>query len=137
MGLYLCVFDGDDELEGVEVGSYADFGVLRDTVRDRLEGGVHGARFPTLMLHSDCDGEWSPDEAKALRRELEEIDRALAALPAVPLEEGWQREVARMFGVSPRNLAECFFDVDGEPLLARLQQLCDVAIQHQRPILFQ
>jgi hypothetical protein len=89
------------------------------------------------MLHSDCDGEWSPDEAKALRRELDEIGRALAALPAVPLEEGWQREVARMFGVSPRNLAECFFDVDGEPVLARLQQLRDVAIQHQRPILFQ
>ena len=38
MGLYLCVFDNDDELEGVEVGSYSDFDFFRSTVTELLEG---------------------------------------------------------------------------------------------------
>ena len=48
MGLYLCVFEADDidnELEGVEVGGYDDFGRLRETVSDRLEEGKWGSRW--------------------------------------------------------------------------------------------
>lgn len=137
MGLYLCVFDGDDELDGIEVGSYADFGTFRDTVRDRLEQGRAGSRFPVLMSHSDCDGEWSPDEADRLRAELEVVARELASLPSVALADGWQRAVARQLGVKPRNLAECFFDVDGEPLVERLIGLCACAVRRGLPILFQ
>lgn len=37
MGLYLCVIDGENELEGVEAGSYGDFGQFRDAVIDIVE----------------------------------------------------------------------------------------------------
>ena len=70
MGLYLCVFDGDEELEGVDVGSYADFDFFRGAVAEILEGGNAGTRYPTLMLHSDCDGEWSVEECIDLEKEL-------------------------------------------------------------------
>lgn len=137
MGLYLCVFDGDEEVEGVEVGSYADFGLLRDTIHERLEGGVCGARFPTLMNHSDCDGTWSPGEAELLQAELATIAVELAALAPIPLDVEWKKSVARTVGLKPANLLECFFDVDGEPLLDRLRALCACSIRRELPILFQ
>jgi len=52
MGLYLCVFDGEEELDGVEVGFYADFGTFRNAVVRHLENGKAGSRFPTLIHHS-------------------------------------------------------------------------------------
>src|SRR5206468_1590548 len=61
MSLYLCIFRGDEEIEGVEVGSYADFGRFRDTVAEKLEDGRQGSRFPLLQLHPDSEGEWDPD----------------------------------------------------------------------------
>lgn len=138
MGLYLCVFDDDEEeLEGVEVGNYADFDVFRTTISNRLEGGVYGSRFHTLMMHSDCDGEWSPDEAHKLSAELKTIARELSAFAPIPLGDGWKKSVARMYGLSPKSLDECFFDVDGESLFDRLQQLCSVSIERGLPILFQ
>lgn len=137
MGLYLCIFEGDDELEGVEVGRYHDFGGFRDAVCERLESGRWASRFPVLMSHSDCDGAWSPDEARALDAELQVIGDELARLPPVPLPDDWQREVARTFGLHPANLGACFFDVDGEPLVERLRALCRCAVQRGLPILFQ
>ena len=137
MGLYLCVFDGDEELDGLEIGSYEDFGTLRDTVCERLERGVAGARFPTLMLHSDCDGAWSVVDAMALLRELDVISTELGGLPAIALPAGWRREVARTMGLAPQNLCDCFFDVDGEPVIDRLAQLCRLAVERELPILFQ
>jgi len=139
MGLYLCVFDTEtgEEFEGVEVGSYDDFFVFRNTISVHLEGGVYGSRFPVLLMHSDCDGEWSPDDARKLASELTVIGSELAALAPIPLPDGWKRTVARQFGISPKNLNECFFDIDGEPLLARLEHLCGISIERGLPILFQ
>jgi hypothetical protein len=57
MGLYLCVFDGDEDLEGVEVGAYADYNAVSDFVVRELEAGRLSSWFPTFVLHSDCDGE--------------------------------------------------------------------------------
>jgi hypothetical protein len=65
MGLYLCVFADDadgEELEGVEVGGYDDFGLLRQAVADRLEPAGWGSRFPVLMSHP------TPMEPGVLRR---------------------------------------------------------------------
>ena len=45
MGLNLVIFDGDDEVESVDVGAYSDFGNFRDAVAQNLEGGVVGSRF--------------------------------------------------------------------------------------------
>jgi Immunity protein 70 len=138
VGLYLAVFDGDDELEGVEVGSYADFGVFRDAVAEHLERGVVGSQFPTLMLHSDCDGSWSPQEAAHLQGELEQIADGFRALPPLELKSGsWQSDLAKTLGIIPSNLYESFFDVDGESLIERLLEVIQVSRARSKEILFQ
>ncbi|MFM1976769.1 MAG: hypothetical protein RL145_1615 [Pseudomonadota bacterium] len=137
MGLYLTVFDNDYELDGVEVGSYADFAAFRSAVIFYIEDGVAGSRCPTLILHSDCDGQWSPEEAVQLRMELELITREFIILPPESDCTGWKLEVAKLFGLSRSNLYECFFDVDGEPLLDRLLGLVRLSIDRNLPILFQ
>ena len=74
MGLYLCVFDDDDnELDGVEVGSYADFNFFRDAVVATVENGNAGTVCPVLNTHSDNDGEWTNEEARHLLTELSQI----------------------------------------------------------------
>jgi hypothetical protein len=100
MGLYLAVFDGEEEVSGVQVGSYADFGAFRDTVAEHLERGDVGSRFPTLMLHSNCEGSWLPEQAPQLRDELANIGDAFRQLPPIPFQPGsWQSEVARLLGL--------------------------------------
>ncbi|MEP6784812.1 MAG: Imm70 family immunity protein [Sphingomonadales bacterium] len=135
MGLYLTIFDGDEELDGVEVGAYADFSAFRDAVVSNLEASA-GSRFPTLILHSDCDGEWTPEQAMILERELKVVAQKFASFPPIPLD-GWKSEVANIFGIRPTTLAECFFDVDGEPLLKRLLGLARLSQERNLPILFQ
>lgn len=140
MGLYLCVFRDektDDELEGVEVGSYDDFQTLRSAVAERLEGSRWGSRFPTLMGHPDSDGIWTPQEAKALEGELLAIQREFSDAPAKGFAGGWQAEVAKSLGLRPSSLAECFIDVDGDPLLDRLIGLCRIAQTAGTAIWFQ
>src|ERR1043166_4475637 len=123
MGLYLCIFDGDEEVDGVEVGAYADYNALRDYVVRELEGGEAESRFQALVLHSDCDGEWSVAECERLQDELTEIVEALKERPAVDFASEWQRRVAKSIGLQPQNAFESFIDVDGEFLLERLQGL--------------
>ena len=137
MGLYLAIFDGDEELDGVEVGLYADFATFRSAVKKHLEGGIEGSRCPMLMLHSDCDGEWSPDEAAQLQEELIAITQKFMGLPPEPLGEGWKPYVAKMFALQTANLHDCFFDIDGEPLLDRFMGLAQLSVERNLPILFQ
>ena len=137
MGLYLCVFEEDEELDGVDIGSYSDFGFFRDVVTNQLEAGTPGANYPTLILHSDCDGEWSAQECAALQQELESIADAFRQLPPTEFNSDWQRAVAKSLGLQPGNLYESFIDVDGEPLLERLLGLCRLAQERGQPILFQ
>ena len=137
MGLYLAIFDGDDELDGLEVGSYADFATFRSAVATHVEGGVAGSRCPTLVLHSDCDGQWSPEEAAVLQEELASITERFMESPPEPLGDGWKPEVAKAFGLRPSNLYDCFFDVDGEPLLDRLMGLAQLSAERNLPIVFQ
>lgn len=137
MGLYLCVFDGDDEVEGVEVGSYADFGLFRATVERELEQSVPGGQFPTLLNHSDSDGVWTVSACESLKRELEVIRHHFKQLPPRQWEDGWQRDVQHALGIEPRNLYESFFDVDGEPLILRMFDLCEISISSGQPIIFQ
>lgn len=139
MGLYLCVFAAggrDEELEGVEVGSYDDFDRFRGAVHE-LEPGEWGSRFPVLMLHEDSDGAWSPDEAIALELELLTIASEFESLAPQPFPVGWQAEVAKHFGVVPKSLRDCFIDIDAEPLLDRLVELAGLAGREKLPILFQ
>jgi hypothetical protein len=137
MGLYLCVFADEEELEGLEVGSYADFDSFRTCVTDTLEGGQPGSKYPTLINHSDCDGEWTPAQCAKLREEVASISEACKRLPPVEFQGAWQKQVAKSLGLKPVSLYGSFIDVDGEPLLERLEGLCDVAIRSGRAILFQ
>jgi hypothetical protein len=137
MSLYLCVFDNSQELDGVEVGPYADFNALRDYIVAELEGGRPGSRFPTLILHSDCDGEWSVPQCYALHQELAVAMAAMEDRPAVPFASVGQAEIAGSLGLVPRNAFESFIDVDGDFVLARLQELTEFALQHKLPVLFQ
>ena len=104
MGLYLCVVDNDEEIEGVEVGSYADFDFFRSSIAEMLESGETGSLFPTLNNHSDSDGEWSTKECVSLKAELGVIENRLRLLPTVPFHAEWQRQVARLQGLSPSEV---------------------------------
>ncbi len=137
MGLYLCIFDDDEDVDGVEVGTYADYNALRDYIVRELEAGRAGSRFPTFVLHSDCDGEWSVPECQSLQSELGEIAAGLKERPAVAFFSDWQRAVAKSIGLAPQNAFESFIDVDGEFLLERLQNLAKYALERRLPILFQ
>ena len=137
MGLYLCIFDGDEDVDGVEVGAYADYNALRDCIVRELEAGEAGSRFPTFILHSDCDGEWTVAECQRLQGELTEIVTVLKERPAIRFSSAWQETVAKSIGLDPQNAFESFIDVDGEFLLERLQSLVKNALARGLPILFQ
>ena len=137
MSLYLCIFAGETELAGLEVGAYAEFNALRQAIAAELEGGAAGSRFPIFMLHSDCDGAWSVADCSRLQGEVGAIAAELRERPARPLPSAGQREVAEGRGLQPANGFESFLDVDGEFLLQRLQGLVALALQQGRPILFQ
>ncbi|WP_081074775.1 Imm70 family immunity protein [Burkholderia cepacia] len=137
MGLYLCVFDGDDEVEGVEVGPYADFDNLRQYVVRELEGGAAGSRFPVFILHSDCDGEWTAQECMNLERELDEVIRTMKQQAPIPFSSDWQTSLAKRLGIVPANAFESFVDVDGEFVLGRIRDLASVASQRDLTIIFQ
>lgn len=137
MGLYLCVFKGDNELDGVEVGFYEDYGVFIDTVVRELEDNNPGSKYSLLSLHHDSDGEWSVEECKIVRNYLIDISNKFKMLPPCNFNSKWKEEVARQIGLKPQNLYDCFIDIDGEPLLERLILLCDLAVKENEPILFQ
>jgi len=138
MGLYLTVFDNDEEeVDGIEIGYYADFNYFRDTIVDKLENGNPGSCFPTLILHSDCDGEWSPTDAGKLEEEIKCISDQFKNMPPIVLNSEWKKKVAYDFGINPQNLYDCFFDIDGEPLLERLLRLVRISQERGVPILFQ
>jgi len=137
MSLYLCIFDDDEELDGVDIGAYSDFAHFRKTIVSVLEANEAGSRFPVLILHSDCDGEWSVTDCSMLESELETIDRELKQLPPKPFFAEWQKQVAKRNGLRPANLYDCFIDVDGEPLIERLLGLARLACHRGLPILFQ
>lgn len=137
MGLYLCIFEKNEDIAGIDVGAYSDFGAFRGYITHELEGGRAGSCFPVLMLHSDCDGEWPVSKCEPLRNELLEISRAMMQRPPVPFPSEWQMNVAKSLSHVPRTAYECFLDVDGEYLIARLLELINIAIERKQPILFQ
>ena len=115
MGLYLAVFASDatdDELDGVEVGSYDDFNRFREAVHRRFETGSWGSLFPTLLGHSDADGVWTAAEAADLLVEVEAISRDV-------------------------DFATEFVDVDGVPLVSRLADLARLSSARGQNVWFQ
>jgi len=137
MGLCLHVFgpDTDDreepqEIAECDVGHYSDFGCLRRTIAQHLDS----RQYPTLLEHSDCDGEWTVAEIPPLERELREIGRAFKKLP--PEEPQGAFEYTTEYRAGARSLYDCFHNVSGENLFKALLGLCTVAREHKRPITF-
>lgn len=137
MGLYLCVFRGEEELAGFDAGGYDDFERFRDEAR-ALDPRRLFRRFGTLRVKITPTTAWSPREAARLARELEDLAAELRRLPPRPLPaDGWQAELARELGISPASRYESYFDVDGRPLVEGLLELCRRAVAEKAPILFQ
>jgi hypothetical protein len=138
MGLYLCIFDpAGDEIDGVEVGPYADFNALRGYVTREIECGKLGTKFPTFIIHSDSDGEWSVADCIKLRDELSGLISEMKLKPPVPFVSDWQLSVAKSVGLIPKNAFESFVDVDGEFVIERIQRLVSIALEQRLSILFQ
>jgi len=137
MSLYLCVFNDEEEIDGVDVGRYADFNCFREIVVQQLEGGKPGSKFPTLILHSDSDGQWGVEECIALENELRSIGVAFRNLPPAELNADWQKTILESLGLHPTSLYESLIDVNGEPLIERMVGLCRLAKESGQPIIFQ
>lgn len=137
MSLYLCIFDGDEDIDGVEVGTYSEYGAFLDQVINTCEGGRAGSKYPLLTSHSDCDGEWTVDQCRQLEIGLVEIANCFRDRPPRSFPSPAQDQVAKSIGFKPSNLLESFLDVDGEPLLDRLIDLTRTAQRTGCPILFQ
>jgi len=137
MSLYLCVFDQGGEVDGIDAGACADFNAFRRFVTEELEGGRAGSQFPTLVLHSDCNGEWPVEACARLGDELRAIEAAMREMPPTGFPSEWQLELARGLGRRPRSALECFLDADGEPLVGHLIRLSDTALALRQAILFQ
>jgi hypothetical protein len=131
MSLYLCIFDGEDEVTGWVLGHYSDFGCFRDVITAKLGAGD----YPTLMLHSDCDGEWSPQDLRTLRSELQAIAERFRRLPTETPSGAFEHTAG--FRRDANSLYDCFHNVDGENLFEALIALCDEGIQKNRAVLFQ
>lgn len=148
MGLYLCVFDDTGEdICGVEVGLYKYFDEFRNLVSKYAGKGLFSKLFKrsnkfslsmaTLLNHSDCDGSWTVNECVQLKKELEEIKNVFVGEPPDPVIIAYKQDIFKYFGITPHNLFECFVDSDCELLIDRLIGLCDLAIQENKPIMFQ
>ena len=116
MGLYLCIFNQNgDDICGVEVGLYSYFGEFRDLV----------SKFTNKDFLS-----------RVLKRKSKFSLPMTTLLPDLSIIE-LKQDIFKFYGVKPENLFECFIDSDCEFLIDRLIQLCDLAIQENRPIIFQ
>ncbi len=91
----------------------------------------------TLLNHSDCDGSWKVDECVQLKMELQEIKQIFINEPPDLSIIELKQDIVKFYGVKPENLFECFIDSDCEFLIDRLIKLCNLAIQENRPIIFQ
>ena len=136
MGLCLFVFgppEGDDdptEIAECDIGHYSDFNYFREAVSRHLDAD----RFPVLLEHSDCEGEWTLFELPTLERELKEIADAFQALPPEEPESAFEHTAE--YRENAKSLYDSFHNPSGENLLKAMLQLCAVAMTHRLPITF-
>jgi len=131
MSLYLALFNGSSEVTGWVLGHYSDFGVFRDTVARTVDA----SKYPTLMLHSDSDGEWAVAELSTLRNELIELAEQFKRRPPEELAGGFEHSTTQREHAT--SLYECFHNVDGANIFEALIALCEKGEQRSLPILFQ
>jgi hypothetical protein len=112
MSLYLCIFEYDCEVHGIDMGSYSDFNAFRYRILDICKSYNIVDPLNILMNHSDCSGEWTPIECKKLVNELGFIKNLL---------EKSHHE----------DLKETLMYIDG------ILYLCHLSVRYNNPILFQ
>jgi hypothetical protein len=138
MGLYLAIFKNEEEINGLEVGAYEYFGILRDCIFELIENSSNwGSICPTIMNHSDCDGKWEPKDCIELISELNEIKRVFQETSPYQKVIDHKKDLFNLYQIKPLNLYDCFIDVDGENLIDRLIELCEEAITNDLDIIFQ
>ncbi len=138
MGLCLYILDRDPpfedeeptELAECDVGAYSDFGAFRDLISKHLDD----SKYPVLMNHSDCDGEWPLEDIPLLERELRVIAKAFQKLP--PEEPVGGLEHAAKYRVGAKSLYDCVHVVGGRNIFEALLDLCAKARKFKRPIFF-
>jgi len=102
------------------------------------EGGSPATRCcPVLIKHSDCDGQWTPQEASLLLREFDLIQAAFSNSPPMAFNADWKGTWRKRPALIHRVCLTVFFDIDGEPLKERLRGLAKVRIESDALILFQ
>jgi len=137
MGLYLCAFIDNEEMDGIEIGSYEYFGIFRDYVNILIENCEPGSVCPKLIMHSDCDGEWSTQECKDLLKELSVIRDVFKKTDPQDAPIEMKKDLFNHYKIKPNSLYDCFIDVDGKNMIERLAQLCLDVIAAETKILFQ
>lgn len=89
------------------LGSYGWYHSFRTAVCEKLENGKWGSRYPLLMNHSDCDGEYSPEESALLKEEVKEIRERFKNL-TYPVGIYRNRE-GKTLGIAPKYGEDGFF----------------------------
>lgn len=105
---------------GVEVGLYKYFAEFRQKVALYVDQKLLTGTMPTLLQHLDCDGSWSVSDCRALISELTEIKAVFQKEPPSKEIQNLKENVSKFFGITPKNLFECFVDTDCEFLIDRL-----------------
>ena len=140
MALQLAVRQGDQEIEGFELGSFVDFDRFLNHVVQTLEDGNAGSKYPAVSNGPDRDesegDDWSVKYCERLRAELTTLTAAMKAQPPVPFVSGAHKKAAQSKGLTPGNAYESFINAKGEYLLDGLQRLVNAAVDRNLPILF-
>jgi len=85
----------------------------------------------------DCDGECSTTEVAEFEEEIIEIDDEFPRCPPIAIKSDWKRVVATKFGLKANSLYDCFFDLDGDPLLERRIYPSKISRDRKLAIVFQ
>lgn len=140
MALHLAVRQGDQEIEGFEIGSFVDFDRFLNHVVQTLEGGNPGTKFPAVSNgpeRDESDGDdWSVKYCERLRAELSALGEAMKSQPPVPFASPQQEKAARGKGLTPSNAYESFINDKGEFLIDGLQRLVNAAVERKLSIQF-
>lgn len=140
MSLYLCVFDFSDNFEneimGVEVGSYSYFGVFRDCICKYVENNQRGSRCPYIMNHEDSNGVFTPNDCSNVLHELSLIK---GVFTNIPLDNDIIANMPNLLqNKKPcKTLADCFVDIDGCNLIEQLTLICKCSIETNLNLYFQ
>jgi hypothetical protein len=87
MSLYLCIYMYDCEIHGLDMGCYSDFNAFRYNLLNLCSSQNPLIKLNTLVNHSDCNGDWTPNQCKKLIQELNQAKEIIYKIFYEDLEE--------------------------------------------------